>query len=184
MYRLNSPGNYLNTVDTWNEGLQKLGGENTAYWPNQVVPVPPEVRFITSTYIFPSSYASAKIRLGFSVTLDWNLFGFRSNHAPIFSRIFIFFEYNGCRDVQCTHKEVAPKFSDIWTLPTLAKVAANIFLWLSPKVRSLYFEKHRSRQGEQLKGIDNKTFLRTCITDFQLTLKKDCLDLWIVSFLL
>ena len=49
MYRLNSPGTYLNTVDTWDEGLQKLGpngGENTAYWPNQVVAVPPEVRFI------------------------------------------------------------------------------------------------------------------------------------------
>ena len=49
VYRLNSPGTYLNTVDTWDEGLQKLGpngGENTAYWPNQVVAVPPEVRFI------------------------------------------------------------------------------------------------------------------------------------------
>jgi len=46
VYRLNSPGTYLNTVDTWDEGLQKLGpngGENTAYWPNQVVAVPPEV---------------------------------------------------------------------------------------------------------------------------------------------
>ena len=76
MYRLNSPGNYLNTVDTWDEGLQKLGpngGENTAYWPNQVVSVPPEVRFIfvhLHTYFF-LVYASAKIRIGYSsVTLD------------------------------------------------------------------------------------------------------------------
>ena len=76
MYRLNSPGTYLNTVDTWDEGLQKLGpngGENTAYWPNQVVAVPPEVRFIfVHLYIyFFLVYASAKIRLGYSsVTLD------------------------------------------------------------------------------------------------------------------
>lgn len=69
MYRLNSPGTYLSTVDTWDEGLQKLGpngGENTAYWPNQVVSVPPEVRFIfVHLYIyFFLVYASAKIRLG------------------------------------------------------------------------------------------------------------------------
>ena len=46
VYRLRSPGKYLHTVETWNEGLEKLGGENTAYWPNQIVQVPAEVRFI------------------------------------------------------------------------------------------------------------------------------------------
>ena len=68
MYRLNSPGNYLNTVDTWNEGLQKLGGENTAYWPNQVVPVPPEVRFITSTYFSPSM---PQLKLDLALVSHW-----------------------------------------------------------------------------------------------------------------
>ena len=55
VYRLGSPGKYLNTVETWDEGLQKLGGENTAYWPNQVVQVPQEVRFIIVFYRSPFS---------------------------------------------------------------------------------------------------------------------------------
>ena len=43
VYRLASPGKFLDTVGTWGEGLQKLGLANTAYWPNQVVEVPTEV---------------------------------------------------------------------------------------------------------------------------------------------
>jgi len=43
VYRLASPGKFLDTVETWNEGLQKLGLANTAYWPNQVVEVPSEI---------------------------------------------------------------------------------------------------------------------------------------------
>lgn len=43
VYRLASPGKFLDTVETWGEGLQKLGLANTAYWPNQVVEVPTEV---------------------------------------------------------------------------------------------------------------------------------------------
>ena len=46
VYRIRSPGTLLNSgipVDTWDEKLEKLGGRNSAYWPNYSVKLPKEV---------------------------------------------------------------------------------------------------------------------------------------------
>ena len=43
-YRLQSPGKLLGSVEEWNGKLEKLGGANTAYWPNQPVEIPQNVR--------------------------------------------------------------------------------------------------------------------------------------------
>ena len=44
VYRIPSPGKLLDTVETWGEHLEKLGGSNTAYWPNEPLEIPLEVR--------------------------------------------------------------------------------------------------------------------------------------------
>merc|ERR1711997_625740 len=43
VYRIPSPGKLLDTVETWGEHLEKLGGSNTAYWPNEPLEIPLEV---------------------------------------------------------------------------------------------------------------------------------------------
>ena len=43
VYRIQSPGKILDSVNTWNEKLEKLGGRNSAYWPNYSVKLPKEV---------------------------------------------------------------------------------------------------------------------------------------------
>ena len=47
VYRIPSPGKLLDTVETWGEHLEKLGGSNTAYWPNEPLEIPLEVRAAT-----------------------------------------------------------------------------------------------------------------------------------------
>jgi len=43
VYRLQSPGKLLDSVETWDGILEKLGGANTAFWPNQPVEIPQNV---------------------------------------------------------------------------------------------------------------------------------------------
>merc|ERR1711884_951884 len=43
VYRLRSPGKLLDSIETWDGILEKLGGANTAYWPNQPVEIPQNV---------------------------------------------------------------------------------------------------------------------------------------------
>ena len=43
VYRLQSPGKLLDSIETWDGILEKLGGANTAYWPNQPVEIPQNV---------------------------------------------------------------------------------------------------------------------------------------------
>ena len=35
----------METVETWGDQLEKLGGSNTAYWPNQPVKIPKNVNY-------------------------------------------------------------------------------------------------------------------------------------------
>ena len=44
VYRLQSPGKLLDSIEVWQENLEKLGGANTAYWPNQPIEIPRNVR--------------------------------------------------------------------------------------------------------------------------------------------
>lgn len=43
VYRISSPGRYLDTVQDWSDRLEKLGGVNSAYWPNYPTALPAEV---------------------------------------------------------------------------------------------------------------------------------------------
>ena len=43
VYRIRSPGSILDSVPGWDDRLEKLGGANTAYWPNYPVQLPKNV---------------------------------------------------------------------------------------------------------------------------------------------
>jgi len=45
VYRLDSPGSQLNDVANWKSKLVQMGGESTAYWPNNPTNLPKKVRF-------------------------------------------------------------------------------------------------------------------------------------------
>jgi hypothetical protein len=52
VYRIESPGKYLDSVESMGESLEKLGGANTAYWPNYPVELPTEVNIVLGLVIY------------------------------------------------------------------------------------------------------------------------------------
>ena len=49
VYRIQSPGSHLDDIASWEGLLDKMGGKNTAYWPNYPIRLPKEVNY---TFIF------------------------------------------------------------------------------------------------------------------------------------
>ena len=45
VYYLVGPGNYLDDVNNWDSKLEQLGGQSTAYWPNNPTKLDKEVLF-------------------------------------------------------------------------------------------------------------------------------------------
>ena len=40
VYRIPSPGSHLDDIASWEGLLEKMGGQNTAYWPNYPIRLP------------------------------------------------------------------------------------------------------------------------------------------------
>ena len=45
VYQISSPGSHLDDIPSWEGRLKKMGGANTAYWPNYPIRLPKEVKF-------------------------------------------------------------------------------------------------------------------------------------------
>ena len=44
VYQISSPGSHLDDIPSWEGRLKKMGGANTAYWPNYPIRLPKEVK--------------------------------------------------------------------------------------------------------------------------------------------
>ena len=45
VYQISSPGSHLDDIPSWEGRLKKMGGQNTAYWPNYPIRLPKEVKW-------------------------------------------------------------------------------------------------------------------------------------------
>ena len=45
VYQISSPGSHLDDIPSWEGRLKKMGGANTAYWPNYPIRLPKEVKW-------------------------------------------------------------------------------------------------------------------------------------------
>ena len=45
VYRIPSPGSHMDDIASWEGLLEKMGGKNSAYWPNYPIRLPKEVSY-------------------------------------------------------------------------------------------------------------------------------------------
>ena len=70
VYQISSPGSHLDDIPSWEGRLKKMGGQNTAYWPNYPIRLPKEVKWYLVNVSF--SYCGKIIIVCIKVTNTFN----------------------------------------------------------------------------------------------------------------